>query len=151
MNKEHSASTHADSADHHGHDHCCCEHDHSPEPLPDGAFAVHAQMHEGASVASGHGSFATADPEALKQKLRNAMQALAGWVEETGGYIGHIKAGVTEEHTCMYSITLDELSQRCAPAFHLQIHLNAIAFQVPLAELQEQLERTFQALQDAVA
>lgn len=141
-----------------GHTHDCgCHTHHHPHGesdgthglLPDGTFDVHSQVHEGASVASGRGTFAAAEPETLQQILQGQMRELASWISKSGGYVGHVKAGVSVERTSMYSVTLERLTQQDAPLTRLQVHLTAIAFQIPEEALRLRLEAIFQALWNA--
>lgn len=125
----------------HEHDHSH-EHDHAPRSVRCGQFSytIDAYHHESACVASGTCVLVTSEPERVKAWLKEEMNHLAQWVSTSGGYIGHIKAGLEASQTTMFSITDTDLTERKSEKTQLKINLAVIALLVELDDLRTRAE-----------
>ena len=131
----------------HGHDHDH-EHHHKEIHVVKGRekFSMESHSHDGASVVSGECTLSAENPEIVRTMLAEQMQRLGDWVNEKEGYIGHIKAGFSTEHTESFSITERKVQCHSPENTLIHIHLAAIVFMMPLDELKEQVKNIFLTL-----
>lgn len=137
----------------HKHDHCHCQnHIHEPDhvhehPKPkekhwaNGTYKISSHLHEGAFVSSGQCHIRISNSQQVRSLLKNGMYSLASQIQKTGGYIGHIKASISETSFEMFSITDNELQFHPSNEAQLTLNLTAIAFFVTLQELENQVEK----------
>lgn len=131
--------------EHHHQEDCGChdhEHDHAPRSVRCGQFTytIDAYYHESTCVASGTCILVTAEPETVKERLKEEMKRLAQWVSISGGCIGHIKAGLEAAQTTMLSITDSDLTEKRSDKTRLEINLAAIVLLVELDDLRVRTE-----------
>ncbi len=95
--------------DHHTHHDINCTCTSCADQVP-----IYISSHEGALVASFEKS--TAQPlEELTNILSESMRRLSVTIRQNGGLVGHIKAIIKSGgHTCMLSLTKNEVSIKCS-------------------------------------
>lgn len=131
---------------HHHHDHFKREEKETYVAKGQGKFSMESHSHDGASVVSGECSLPVRDAETVQKILEEKMQQLGDWVNEKEGYIGHIKAGFSTEHTDSFSITDQKVQYHRSEITLVHINLAAIVFMIPLEELKEQVKNIFLTL-----
>ena len=119
---------------HHGQLH---KHEHShKEP-------IRVSSHEGAIVATVQRTFRGTIQE-VNRKVENIISDIANMVEKNGGFIGHIKAIVTERR-CVHSFSLLEIGRLEKKNFDnldaLEMELVAIVFGIEMEALKCWLRR----------
>lgn len=142
---------HHDSGDylyhsHNGSQKSCDGHTHPEKAIPEegcegGSFSLQAYAHENAHVVSAQFCLQTREPERFMEQLSAQMRGLAEWTQMQGGFVGHIKCGVSAEQNWMISITDTELHRVPGTVQRMRVNLAAIVFGTDLEQQAAEVER----------
>jgi ABC-type Zn2+ transport system substrate-binding protein/surface adhesin len=134
--------------DHEGHDHEHEDHDHEEEVV-DGE--VNVSHHESALICSSRVTV-RAGYDAAKKAVEAALKNIAAWVDAHEGYVGHVKASISENgRSVTLSTTGYELSIRDFDAHGAVISMAAIVFLVPEDDFVKQFREAVEGLKALAA
>lgn len=115
-------------------------------------YQIHTTLQEGALAVSGESNFPEQQIAALEPIIIAEFNAIAAWVLERDGIIGHIKGFITaKDKSLMLSVTGAEIDCRLyetagQPNDGVKVSVACIVFNIPQLELEEKLMAIFDSL-----
>lgn len=101
--------------------------------------SIDGHLHEDATIATAQ--FTSPRPlDAIETSVRTILARVTGWVEEQGGFVGHVKASLGQKGPfIMVSMTDAEIVDSKSAAPVVEVEIAAIVFGVELDDLESAL------------